>query len=71
MIHEWWGLTDNIRSTARQLASEGYVVLAVDLYNGEVAKTPEKARELVSSLNQSEALKNMMSAVRFQVQRGR
>ena len=65
MIHEWWGLTDNIKSTAQQLASEGYVVLAVDLYNGEVAKTPERARELVSAIRQDEALKNMISAVNF------
>lgn len=33
MIHEWWGLNDNIKDMAKQMASEGYVVLAVDLYN--------------------------------------
>jgi carboxymethylenebutenolidase len=48
VIHEWWGLNDNIESMARQLAAEGYVALAVDLYGGEVAETPDKARELMS-----------------------
>lgn len=37
MIHEWWGLNDNIKDMAKQMAAEGYVVLGVDLY-GEVAR---------------------------------
>src|SRR5215211_9455140 len=45
MIHEWWGLNDNIKDMANMLAKEGYVVLAVDLY-GEVATDPGRAMEL-------------------------
>ncbi len=45
MIHEWWGLNDNIKYMAELLASSGYKVFAIDLY-GEVATTPERAREL-------------------------
>jgi carboxymethylenebutenolidase len=47
MIHEWWGLNDNIRAMAERLAGEGYIVLAVDLFGGEVATTPAAARELM------------------------
>ena len=47
MVHEWWGLNDNVRAMARRLAGEGYRVLAVDLYGGEVASTPAEARQLV------------------------
>jgi carboxymethylenebutenolidase len=46
VIHEWWGLNDNIRAMTRRLAGEGYTALAVDLYGGAAADTPEKAREL-------------------------
>ena len=49
VIHEWWGLNDNIRSMARQLAGEGYAALAVDLYGGESGRTPEAARALMQT----------------------
>ena len=50
MIHEWWGLNDNIRSMAENLAAYGYMVLAVDLYGGVVAGTPDEARAAMMSL---------------------
>lgn len=49
MIHEWWGLNDNIRAMADRLAAEGYIVLAVDLFAGETAATPAEARQLMLS----------------------
>jgi len=50
VIHEWWGLNDNIKSMTRRLAGEGYVALAVDLYGGSTADTPEKARKLMAAV---------------------
>ena len=66
MIHEWWGLNDNIKYMAGLLAQEGYVVLAVDLY-GEVAQTPDRARELVSAAraNPEKAVANMKTAAAY------
>ena len=34
IIHELYGLNDNIRDIARRFADEGYVALAVDLFSG-------------------------------------
>lgn len=65
MIHEWWGLNENIRLMAEQLAGQGYKVLAVDLYDGSVAGTPDEARKLVTSIDQAEANKNLQAAVEF------
>jgi len=47
VIHEWWGLNDNVRAMADRLAGEGYMVLAVDLYGGKTADSPAGARELM------------------------
>jgi carboxymethylenebutenolidase len=67
MIHEWWGVNDNIKEMADELASKGYVVLAADLYNGEVATDPNRARELSSSVreNPQQAITNLQSAVQY------
>lgn len=48
VIHEWWGLNEHIREMSRRLAAEGYLALAVDLYEGEVAENAGQARELMS-----------------------
>ncbi len=49
VIQEWWGLNDNIRAMARRYAGEGYVVLAVDLYEGKSAATPGEASALMQA----------------------
>jgi carboxymethylenebutenolidase len=48
VIHEWWGLNDNMRAVTRRLAAEGYIALAVDLYGGATAETPEQAAALMA-----------------------
>ncbi|MFQ5782991.1 MAG: dienelactone hydrolase family protein [Nitrosopumilus sp.] len=63
MIHEWWGLNDNIKEMADKLASHGYVVLAVDLYDGNIATTSEQARQLITSYDSEQGLQNMNSAI--------
>ncbi|MDN5846045.1 MAG: dienelactone hydrolase family protein [Candidatus Nitrosocosmicus sp.] len=67
MIHEWWGLNDNIKNMADELAKEGYVVLAIDLYKGQVATSPDQAMELVNLAreNQNESLSNLKAAVGY------
>ncbi len=47
VFHEWWGLNDNVKTMADRLAGQGYVVLALDMFGGEVATTPEQAKALV------------------------
>ncbi|MEL6616549.1 MAG: dienelactone hydrolase family protein [Bacteroidota bacterium] len=55
VIHEWWGLNDNVRDMAKRLANQGYVALAVDLYGGRVAATPDSAMAYMRSAMAGEA----------------
>lgn len=50
VIHEWWGLNDDVKALTRRLAGEGYVALAVDLYGGKTATTPDVADTLMSDV---------------------
>jgi len=70
MIHEWWGLNQNIRDMADELASQGYVVLAVDLYEGKLATVPAEAQALVGSFNRARGLANMQAAVSYLREQG-
>ncbi len=67
VIHEWWGLNENIREMTRKLAHAGYVALAVDVYGGKVAETPEKARTYVIEAMRREAKvrENLRQAYRY------
>ena len=64
MIHEWWGLNQNIRHMADILAGHGFVVFAVDLYDGQVAANSSEASELSSQVrnNPDEAVAKMSRA---------
>jgi len=50
LIHEWWGLNDNIKDLAIDYSLQGYVALAVDLYGGEVATESSQARVLATAV---------------------
>jgi carboxymethylenebutenolidase len=65
VIHEWWGLNDWVKEQAAKLADEGYVALAVDLYRGKVADTPELAHEIMRGVPQDRALRDLKAAYDF------
>ena len=47
LVHEWWGLNDDVRLLANQFAAEGFIVLAVDMFGGQTATGPGEARKLM------------------------
>jgi carboxymethylenebutenolidase len=57
VYQEWWGLNDYIKKEAARFAEEmpGVNVLAVDLYDGQVATTPEEAGKLMQSIKTDHA----------------
>ena len=65
VIHEWWGLNDWVKEQASKLADEGYVTLAVDLYRGKIATTPDTAQQLMRDVSDERADQDLHMAVAF------
>jgi len=72
VIHEWWGLNDEVRAMADRIAAEGYVVLAVDLFGGQNAQSPVDARNLMINVVEHPDLanENISQAYQFLVESG-
>ena len=65
VIHEWWGLNDWVKDQTSKLADQGYVSLAVDLYRGRVATTPDMAHEIMRGVPEDRAKRDLHAAVEF------
>ena len=63
LIHEWWGLNDQIRAVAVELAGLGFVALAADLYGGESATTRDAARSLMQAVDGDLATRTLVAWV--------
>jgi carboxymethylenebutenolidase len=68
VLHEWWGLNDFVKGQADALADLGYLALAVDLYSGKVATTPDEAGKLMQGLDASHAAAVEKAGVAWLVQ---
>jgi carboxymethylenebutenolidase len=65
VIHEWWGLNDWVKDQASKLADQGYVALAIDLYRGKVATTPDQAHEIMRGVPEDRAKRDLHAAFAF------
>lgn len=62
LLHEFWGLNDQVKRTADRLAKEGFTVLAADLYDGKLTADANEARRLKEEMKMEEALENIRKA---------
>jgi carboxymethylenebutenolidase len=67
MIHENKGLNDHIKNMANLLAQQGYVVLAADMFKGEVVTEQNDSRRLTQAVrsNPENAINNLQAAVEY------
>jgi carboxymethylenebutenolidase len=68
-MHEWWGLNDWVKEQATNLAANGYVVFAVDLYQGNVATNPSEARKLKRGLRDELVIRAMKASFEYLAER--
>lgn len=65
VIHEWWGLNDWVKEEASKLAAQGYAVLAIDLYRGQVATTPDEAHQIMRGVPEDRANRDLLAATAY------
>ena len=65
VIHEWWGLNDWVKEQASKLADQGYAALAIDLYRGKVATTPDEAHQIMRGVPEDRAKRDLHAAFAF------
>jgi carboxymethylenebutenolidase len=68
MVHGDFGLNDWVKQQARRLGEKGHVVLAVDLYDGELPKDIEAAHILERGLAEDRVLADVKAAVDYLTQ---
>jgi dienelactone hydrolase len=57
VVHDAWGVGENVKLKARMLAELGYVALAVDIYGDGIApRTPDEARAQLKSFQENAGL---------------
>jgi len=67
VIHEWWGLNGWVKDQASKLADQGYVALAIDLYRGKVATTPDEAHQIMRGVPEDRAKRDLHAAFDYLV----
>jgi carboxymethylenebutenolidase len=65
LIHEWWGLNDEMRAVATKFAEQGFLALAIDLLEGQTTDDPTRARELMNGIDAAKATETMIGWVQW------
>jgi carboxymethylenebutenolidase len=55
LVHELWGLNDQMKGVANRIAKAGFRALVPDLFRGKVAATKDEGRQLMSELDRRDA----------------
>jgi carboxymethylenebutenolidase len=67
VLHAWWGLNETVKAFCMQLAENGFVTFAPDLYHGQVADNIADAEALGAALddNYLQARAEIAEAARY------
>lgn len=67
LFHEWWGLNDYIKQEAEKIQADlgNVTVIAVDLYDGKIASSPDSARAFVGQVNEERARTIISAAIDY------
>lgn len=69
MLHEWWGLNEEITVLAEALAAEGYVVFVPDAYRGRVTSQIPRALYLRLGTPEEQVKADLDAALEYLISR--
>ena len=67
LLHEWWGLNEQIKGLARRFAEAGFAALAPELYarqGHKITADPQEAAALMSALSSQWVLRDLNQVTR-------
>ena len=65
LVHEWWGLNDQIKAVTAEFARLGFIAFAVDLFDTEPASDLQEAMDLVQGLDAETATTKLVTAIEW------
>lgn len=67
ILHEWWGVNEQMQITAKRYAEEGFVALVPDLYHGKVIPIgdADAAGAAMKALDFGKAVQEVAAAVEY------
>jgi carboxymethylenebutenolidase len=71
VIHEWWGINAETLGKAEKFAQEGFVALALDIFDGQSTTEPARAAELATQMKSENAIEDIRGAAAFLAQHPR
>jgi carboxymethylenebutenolidase len=60
LLHAWWGLKPFFKQLCDKLANEGYLVLAPDLRDGQIANTIDEAKALMEQQGEGQFIHDIV-----------
>lgn len=65
LVHEWWGVNQQIQTIGQRWADAGFVTILPDLYHGKVAANADEAGAMMKALDFGKAVQEIAGAVKF------
>lgn len=65
LIHEWWGVNEQIQGTLQKWADAGFLAIVPDLYHGKLAKDATEAGAMMNGLDFGKAVQEIAGAIGY------
>lgn len=65
LVHEYWGINQQIQTLAQRWTDAGFVTLVPDLYHGKTAANADEAAAMMKALDFGKAVEEIAGAVKF------